>query len=233
MRYCQHCGTQLVDNAKFCLNCGKPTAQESVANQQELIDKLSSRLKTNGIIWAAVAIIQLVMGLYGNWNLLIVGVLNIISAIINIKNSQRILSNQNGIVKAYEPIVAAIITLAYNLFVGGVIGVLGSIYYLVFVRGFIMENKSRFLAMETANPIQNNIYAQNPNIIHTSIVLTEHEANNGVQKEIYVADLQKTLKVCVPKNIKEGQTLALHNVKGTNQNGTTIKKDVYIKISIK
>jgi len=80
--------------------------------------------------------------------------------------------------------------------------------------------------METANPIQNNI-------IRISITLTEQEARNGVEKEIYVAELQRTLNVCVPKNTKDGQTLAAHNVKGTNQDGTTIEKDVYIKISIK
>ena len=232
MKYCQYCGTQLPDHATFCLKCGKHTTQKSVSNQQDLIDKLSSRLKTNGIIWAAIATVQIVMGLYGKWNVLFIGILNIISAITSIKNSQRVLSNQNSIVMTYEPIAIPIITLVYNLFVGGVIGVLGSIYYLIFVRGFIMENKSRFLAMETTNPTYNNFNAPNSNQIHTVIVLTKYEANNGVQKEIYVSQIQKTLKVCVPKNIKDGQTLALRNVKGINQNGVTIKKDIYIKIDI-
>lgn len=233
MRYCQDCGTQLVDGARFCPNCGKPSVQEHGSTRQDLIDKLSSRLKTNGIIWAAIAIIQIIWGLSGLWNLLIVGVLNIICSVTNIKNSKRILINQNGIVQAYEPIASAIITLAYNLIVGGVIGVVGSIYYLIFVRGLIMENKSRFLAMETTNPLQSNCNVQNSNIIYSSVGLTEYEAKNGVEKEVYVADLQKTLKVCVPKNIKEGQTLALHNVKGINGNGEAVKKDVYIRINIK
>ena len=39
------------------------------------------------------------------------------------------------------------------ILVGGFIGVLGSLYYLIFVRGFVMENKNRFLALETLDGI--------------------------------------------------------------------------------
>lgn len=166
--------------------------------------------------------------------LLIVGVLNIVSAITDIKNSKRVLTNQNGIVKAYEPLANAIIALVYNLVIGGVIGVLGSIYYLIFVRGFVMENKIQFLSMECGEPIpSNNTKPQNEKDIYIGIILTEQEASKGVLKEVFVDELQKPLKLNVPKNIKDGDCLKLHNVKVVSPNGITIKKDIYIKINIK
>ena len=242
MKYCQYCGTQLVDDAKFCSNCGKMTMQipheekqqseTSSNNHQNIVNMLSSRLKTNGIIWLVIACVQILIGLFGVWFTLIVGVLNIISAITDIKNSKRILTNQNGIVKAYEPITNAIIALIYNVVIGGIIGVLGSIYYLVFVRGFVMENKNQFLEMETENPIQNTPNIHNDKTIYVDVVLTEQEAINGVQKEITLDGMQSPLKVNFPKNMKEGNTLALRSVKISEKNGETTQKDVYIKIII-
>ena len=95
MQYCQYCGTQLVDDAKFCSNCGKMTMQipheekqhseTSSNNHQNIVNTLSSRLKTNGIIWLVIACVQILIGLFGVWFTLIVGVLNIISAITDIK----------------------------------------------------------------------------------------------------------------------------------------------------
>ena len=41
-----------------------------------------------------------------------------------------------------------IITLVYNLIFGGVIGVGGSIYYLVAIRKFVLGNKERFALIE-------------------------------------------------------------------------------------
>ncbi|MBR4172999.1 MAG: zinc ribbon domain-containing protein [Clostridia bacterium] len=53
-----------------------------------------------------------------------------------------------GIYKKFEPIVMPIITLAYNLIFGGVIGVAGSIYYLFAIRNFVLNNKERFDRIE-------------------------------------------------------------------------------------
>lgn len=243
MKYCQYCGTQLIDDAKFCPNCGKTTVQifqegkqtteaTSSNSQQKIVNTLSSRLKTNGIIWLVIAIIQILVGLFGVWFTIIVGVLNIVSAITDIKNSKRILTNPNGIVKVYEPITNAVIALIYNVVIGGLIGVLGSIYYLVFVRGFVMENKNLFLEMETNNPIQDTPNIQNDNTVYVDVILTEQEAANGVQKEVSLEGLQSPLKVIFPKNVKDGNSLALHNVKIVGKNGESTKKDVHIKIII-
>ena len=244
MKYCQYCGTHLVDDAKFCSNCGKTTGQffyekksypesSSSNSRQQIINTLSSRLKTNGIIWLVIACIQILIGLFGAWFTLIVGALNIYSAITDIKNSKLILSNQNGIVKAYEPITKAIIALIYNIVIGGLIGVLGSIYYLIFVRGFVMENKNQFLEMEADESIQHNSNLQNDENVFVDVILTEQEAMMGILKEIHIESLQGPLKVNFPKNIKDGNSIALHNVKFVTSTGEESKKNVYIKIIIK
>lgn len=245
MKYCQYCGTQIADEAKFCSNCGKavwqaPDSEPSVndemkknAEQQNLINKLSSRLKTNGIIWIVIASIQILVGLFGVWFTLIVGVLNIFSAITDIKNSKRILTNQNDIVKAYEPIVGSIITLVYNFFIGGIIGVLGSIYYLVSVRGFVMENKNQFLAME--DKATSPVYPSNisdASSIEAKVVLTEQEAINGVRKEVYVEGRPNPVCVNFPKNLKDGSTVLLRNMEISLPNGESVKKNVHVRVSI-
>ena len=222
MKYCQYCGTQLVDDAKFCSNCGKSVPQLSnqhtqsqgddnvLNNQRVLINKLSVRQKTNGIIWLVIGCIQIILGLTGFWGALIVGILNIISSVKDIKKSSYILTNQNGIVNEYEPITGAIVVLIYNILIGGVIGILGSIYYLLFVRGFVMENKTQFLLMQTDEPIYNRkSIPRSEKNIYMDVFLTEVEAANGVEKEVFVDGLKDPLKVNFPKNVKNGDKLAI------------------------
>lgn len=62
--------------------------------------------------------------------------------------SKTLLENPNGIVAKFEPITAPIITLVYNLVIGGVIGVVGSIYYFVAIRNYVMENKQFFASLD-------------------------------------------------------------------------------------
>ena len=109
-----------------------------------LLNTLSQRLNTNGIIWLVIGVLQILGGIFINWFLLIVGVLNIISSIQDMQYSKTLLENPNGIVARFEPIIGPIITLVYNLVIGGVIGVVGSIYYFLAIRNFVMENKQFF-----------------------------------------------------------------------------------------
>ena len=239
MKYCQYCGTPIADDAKFCSNCGKavwqaPTSETPIndetkknAEQHNLINKLSSRLKTNGIIWIVIASIQILVGLFGVWFTLIVGVLNIFSAITDIKNSKRILTNPNGLVKAYEPLAGPIITLVYNLVIGGIIGVLGSIYYLVSVRGFVMENKEQFLAMETESPVQSDNTS-----IKAEVVLTEQEAMEGVLKEVCIEGRSEPIRINFPKKTQNGCMLQLKNIEVTLPTGETVKKNVIVYVKI-
>ena len=235
MKYCQYCGEQLTDQGNFCTKCGKPVAHAVPNDRQELVEKLSSRLKTNGIIWIVIAAVQIVIGVCGAWGALIIGILNLFSAISDLRSSKRIREDQNGIVASYKPLAGAIVTLVYNIVVGGVIGVLGSIYYLVFVRGFVMDNESRFLALETPCPPPGGQHQSDPQAEpteHTTVMITEQEAQNGTEKDVYVEELHNTVRLPIPKRVKDGQVFKLHKMSGTNENGEPVKKDVYIVVSI-
>lgn len=151
MKYCTHCGKELVDEAVVCVGCGcavAGTTARKAPTPAELINTLSERVKTNGIIWLVIGIIQILIGIFLNWYVLIVGALNIISSIQDMTYSKKVLDDPDGIVKKFEPLTGPIITLIYNLIFGGLIGVAGSIYYFVGIRSFVMENKTAFYQME-------------------------------------------------------------------------------------
>ena len=113
-------------------------------NPNALLNQLSDKLRINGIIWIVVASLQIILGLTVNWILLIIGVLNIITAVNNLNYSKSILTNPVGIVPRFESLTLPIITLVYNLLFGGILGVVGSIYYLASIRGFVMQNRAAF-----------------------------------------------------------------------------------------
>lgn len=156
MKYCTHCGKELLDEAVVCVGCGCAVEGQTVhaANHPPvdgtvLLNTLSQRLNTNGIIWLIIGILQILGGLFLNWFLLIVGVLNIISSVQDIQYSKTMLENPSGIVAKFEPVTGPIITLVYNLVIGGVVGVIGSIYYFFAIRNYVMENKESFLRFDT------------------------------------------------------------------------------------
>lgn len=156
MKYCSHCGKELMDEAVICVGCGcavdgqnTQTFNNKSVNGTELLNTLSQRLNTNGIIWLVIGILQILGGIFINWFLLIVGVLNIVSSIQDMQYSKTLLENPNGIVAKFEPITGPIITLIYNLVIGGIIGVVGSIYYFVAIRSFVMENKAYFNSFDS------------------------------------------------------------------------------------
>ena len=156
MKYCTHCGKELLDEAVICVGCGCAVAEQGqsayyvTADSNVLLNTLSQRLNTNGIIWLVIGILQILGGLFINWFLLIVGVLNIISSVQDMQYSKTLLEKPNGIVAKFEPITGPVITLIYNLIIGGVIGVVGSIYYFVAIRNYVMENKQFFAGLDAA-----------------------------------------------------------------------------------
>lgn len=160
MKYCTKCGKELFDEAVICPGCGCPTepmpvhVTSSTTFSHDLLVKLSERMRTNGIIWIVIAVIQIIIGLCGTILPLVIGVLNIISAVKDMNYSKAILEDPRGIVSNFEPITSPIITLAYNLIIGGVIGAAGSAYYFIALRGFVMENKEAFLALENQSAPQ-------------------------------------------------------------------------------
>lgn len=153
MQYCVRCGRQLQDEDVYCFACGcRVTPQRSVT--PDLLSRLSEKVKTNGILWLILGCLQILLGilqmlsLQSGYFVSIVGVLNIINAVNDLKYSTTVLENPVGIVGKFEPLTAPILTMVYNLLFGGLIGVIGSIYYLVAIRGFVMENKAEFLRFD-------------------------------------------------------------------------------------
>ncbi len=151
MKFCTHCGNEIMDEAVICPKCGCAVKKEVVsapANSPSLLQQLSVKLHTNAIIWIVIGALQILGGLFINWFLLVVGVLNIISSVQDMKYSKTVLENPQGIIKKFEPLAGPIIVLVYNLVIGGIIGVAGSVYYFVAVRGFVMQNKTQFEEIE-------------------------------------------------------------------------------------
>ncbi len=159
--FCKNCGKEIKNNSSHCSECGvEVTSNSNVSSalsntQNNLINELISKIKINAIIWLAIAAVQIILGLLINWMFLIIGVLNIISAIKDIQYINTISSKPVGIVKKYKPITEPIITLVYNLIFGGVIGVAGSIYYLLAIRTFVVNNEQAFNQIESE--FQNSI----------------------------------------------------------------------------
>ena len=158
MKYCTHCGKELLDEAVICVGCGcavkgqnTQTTNNISFNRSTLLNTLSQRLNTNGIIWLVIGILQILGGIFINWFLMIVGVLNIFSSVQDMQYSKRMLENPNGIIAKFEPLAGPIITLAYNLVIGGVVGVVGSIYYFLAIRNYVMENKQFFASLDVEN----------------------------------------------------------------------------------
>lgn len=158
MKFCEKCGKELLDEAVICVGCGCAVGEQNTQTVNNmsfdgatLLNTLSQRLNTNGIIWLVIGILQILGGIFINWFLLIVGVLNIISSVQDMQYSKTLLENPTGIVAKFEPIVGPIITLVYNLVIGGVIGVIGSIYYFLAIRNYVMENKQFFASLDAEN----------------------------------------------------------------------------------
>lgn len=151
MKYCTHCGKELLDEAVICVGCGCLVGEQKIQTENKgnfdrvmMLNTLSQRVNTNGIIWLVIGILQILGGIFVDWFLLIVGVLNIVSSVQNMQYSKAVLANPSGIVTKFEPVAGPVIVLIYNLVVGGVIGVVGSIYYFAAIRSYVMENKSAF-----------------------------------------------------------------------------------------
>lgn len=146
--FCSNCGKEV--SGSFCSNCGFKVNSNIVADKQieVLLATLSQRLNTNAIIWFVIGTMQILGGIFINWFLLIVGALNIISAVQDMNYSKTLSKNTVGIVAKFEPLTAPIITLIYNIVIGGFIGVVGSIYYFFGIRNFVLENKAYFESLE-------------------------------------------------------------------------------------
>ena len=162
-KFCPNCGSQANDNAFFCMRCGcaihttqpftetqftQYTRNNHFTQIQSIVSIISQRINTSGMIWLVIGALQILLGIFMNFNLLIVGIFNLATSIQDIKYSKTFPLYPVGIVNRVKPLTSSIISLIYNLIIGGVIGVAGSIYYFVAVRGYVLEHEQEFLAIE-------------------------------------------------------------------------------------
>ena len=133
------------DMAEFCPRCGTFFTCGIPPAPGNLLFQLSERIKINGIIWLVVGIVQIIIGMQWGWGLLLVGGLNIASSIQDMNYSKTVLTSPQGIVERFRSLTGPVIVLVYNLIFGGVIGVAGSVYYLVGVRNFVLSNERIFI----------------------------------------------------------------------------------------
>ncbi len=172
--YCKQCGSEVSENSRFCSKCGQTVGDVKVGQTASgLLQQLSSKINVNSIIWFVIAGIQVLIGIFnvvvgielysmyedGMTNIvtgifvLCVAVVNFISASRDLKYSKEMLNNPVGIYKKFSPLGSYVATLIYNLLLGGIVGIVGSIYAL-HIRSFVTSHKSEFDDIEAR-------YAQN------------------------------------------------------------------------
>ena len=114
-------------------------------DRNTVLQNISNKEKTGGIIWIVVASLQLLIGLTYNWVTLLIGIWNLMMGITTITNAGKMEQRANNIVEAYEKnLTNIIIFLVVNIFIGGLIGVIGAIYDLV-VRNYVLNNRNVLL----------------------------------------------------------------------------------------
>lgn len=155
-RYCTYCGNEVNENAVVCVKCGCAIPNSCTNNNkinriyispETLVTTITQRIKTESIIWIVIGSLQILIGIL-NWFVLIVGILNLVSAICDLKFCKSFAQRPVGIVAKVKPIGGTIGVLIYNLLIGAGIGVLALIYYFIAVRGYVLENEQAFLEIE-------------------------------------------------------------------------------------
>jgi len=171
VKFCSNCGNELNEGGRFCSGCGanhQSTNQNPQAvqyrpqqvygyAQPNLLQRLSTKINTLAIIWLIVGIIQILFFIiilvisegeqYYVYFVLVIGILNIFNSIQNFSYSKTILHSPVGIVAKYSPVGGAIFNLIYNILFGGLVGIIGSIYYFT-VRSLVVVNSMQFSEIE-------------------------------------------------------------------------------------
>ena len=132
----------------------------SIRPDYSLVKRLSDKLSTESTIWIVIAIFQ-ILSCVG----LPMGVYNIVVSIQQKKYSQKILNDPRGICATFEPLSGSIITLIFNMFFGALIGVAGSLYHIIGIRGFVMDHRDEFERIEldfNGSGVPTNVPTTNP-----------------------------------------------------------------------
>jgi len=114
-------------------------------SDMNVVKKLAAKIHTESIVWIVISVFQ-ILSVVG----IACGVYNLIISIMNYDQANKILEYPVGVVRAFEPMTGNIVVLLINLFFGAGIGVIGSIYHIFGVRGYVMSNRDAFLRVESA-----------------------------------------------------------------------------------
>ena len=148
--YCKSCGATLSSNSTVCPSCGQQLTTDGqlgadtggiVILPNETTNWLSRRVQANGIVWFLIALYQIIVGIfltgvgYG-FAMIACGVWNIVQSMLDLRFSKQILHCDND---AYAHAIiqsidhskgVTILFLFLNLAIGGVLGVVGCIFWL-------------------------------------------------------------------------------------------------------
>ena len=148
--YCKSCGATLSDGSMWCPSCGQQLTLDGQMHSDtvgivnlpnETTNWLSRRVQANGVVWLFIAIYQIIVGIlligvgYGV-AMIACGVWNIIQSILDFRFSKQILHCDNvvraqAIIRSIERSKGVtILFLLLNLAIGGVLGVVGCIFWL-------------------------------------------------------------------------------------------------------
>lgn len=148
--YCKSCGRTLPDGVTYCDVCeielsgsGKRGFVDEglVTLPNETTNWLSRRVQANGVVWLFIALYQIIAGIplavagYGI-AMIACGIWNIVQCAKDFRFSKQILACNN--IEHARSIVTAIdrsknstiVFLFINLFLGGILGVIGCIFWL-------------------------------------------------------------------------------------------------------
>ncbi len=132
------------------------TTTNAQKDDKELLKTLCRRIKIDGRIWGVIGCLQMGAALsfsfFGiDWVLIVVGVFNLLLGIYDYNLGKKWEKQPKDIVKTVKPLAVPIIVLVYNVLIGGIVGIAGSIYYLVAIRNWVIENESYFMQFESKN----------------------------------------------------------------------------------
>ena len=105
-------------------------------SDRRIVEKLVSKMRTESIIWIVIAIFQ------------ILSLVGIVCGLYNL--AKRIREYPVGVVRSFEPMAGSLIIMCLNIFLGAFIGIVGSLYHIFGVRGYVMDNRDAFLRVEAA-----------------------------------------------------------------------------------
>ena len=148
--YCKSCGATLTGNSMYCPSCGFQLTSNGqlgsdtggiVILPNETTNWLSRRVQANGVVWLLIALYQIIVGIvliglgYGV-AMIACGVWNIVQSILDLRFSKQILRCDNmdqarAIIRSIDHSKGVTVFFLFlNLLAGGVLGVIGCIFWL-------------------------------------------------------------------------------------------------------